>query len=134
MALNHFFTINFPYGIIRNRDDEWMAFNREYMPLGFSNEDYSESMGGTPFSGWTPYDNLPVYTTYKNLSEKLLIQLALNEQKIYRDEKDLIYKVFFYDDMTNPVNVTSKAKQMKLFQEYFDRITPLLRIKSEFHT
>jgi len=34
--LGNFFRINMPYGIIRNENGEWMAFNREYMPLGFN--------------------------------------------------------------------------------------------------
>ena len=34
MALNNFFKINFPYGIMKNKDNEWACFNREDKPLG----------------------------------------------------------------------------------------------------
>lgn len=33
--LENFFRINLPYGMIRNDKNEWMCFNREYMPLGY---------------------------------------------------------------------------------------------------
>ena len=34
MALSNFFKINLPYGIKRNENGQWTAFNREYKPLG----------------------------------------------------------------------------------------------------
>lgn len=34
--LNDFFRINLPYGIAQNNKGEWMAFNREYRPIGFN--------------------------------------------------------------------------------------------------
>jgi hypothetical protein len=36
MSLTDFFRKNLPYGIARNENGEWMAFNREYLPLGFN--------------------------------------------------------------------------------------------------
>jgi hypothetical protein len=128
IMLDHFFLINLPYGIRRDADGQWMAFNREYLPLGFASEDFSQSMGGLP-SAWTPYSDYPVYSKYKNLSKKILMQIALNEDKVNRDENGEIYEVFFYDTASNPINQQTKANQIRAFTEYFERITPLLRLK-----
>ena len=34
--INDFLRINLPYGIKKNENNEWAAFNREYLPLDFN--------------------------------------------------------------------------------------------------
>ena len=36
MGLFDFFRVNLPYGLKKNSKKEWIAFNREYMPLGWN--------------------------------------------------------------------------------------------------
>ena len=36
--LSDFFRINFPYGLMRNENGEWTAFNRDYLPLGHNSK------------------------------------------------------------------------------------------------
>lgn len=43
MPLSDFFRINLPYGIKRNSKNEWFAFNREYVPIGWNKKDHEKS-------------------------------------------------------------------------------------------
>ena len=67
MALCNFFRINLPYGIYRNEHDEWFAFNREYMPLGYNSTKHKR--------GFDSYSTLPLFTKYKGLGEMNADQL-----------------------------------------------------------
>ena len=119
--LSDFFRINLPYGFAKNEKNEWMAFNREYMPLGYNDENYKRLPGNS-------YMDLPVYTSYKNISESLLIELAHHKEGgIQRDDEGNIKKVFLYNDQTNPVN-QSKDNQV-LWNEYFEKIKKLSKLK-----
>jgi len=60
--LSDFFRINLPYGIAKNENGEWMAFNREYLPLGYNDT----NLKGLPGESYT---ELPVYTRYDNFTE-----------------------------------------------------------------
>lgn len=115
-----FFRINLPYGIARNDKNEWMAFNREYMPLGYND---------TSFKGAPGYDfqDKPIYTAYKNLTEKLLLELANKPTSIDRDENNKIKRVYFYDDGTNPVN--SMKDKPELWQRYFEKLKKLSQLQ-----
>ena len=66
--LSDFFRINLPYGIAKNKNNEWMAFNREYLPLGYNSEDINGLPG-------LSYLDLPVYTGYENVPDQLLLEL-----------------------------------------------------------
>ena len=82
--LTNFFRINLPYGIAQNENDEWMAFNREYMPLGFNNQEFKEHVGSS-------YMDKPIYTKYNGLTEKFLTEIAFHPTKgVIRDENDKI--------------------------------------------
>ncbi len=37
--MNGFLRTNFPYGIKKNNEGEWMIFNRLYLPLGMTRKD-----------------------------------------------------------------------------------------------
>ncbi len=114
--LSDFFRINLPYGIAKNDKNEWLAFNREYMPLGFNNNKFKGMPGKS-------YSDLPVYSNYGNISEDILLSLADNENAVIRDDDDNIEKVFFYDDESNPVN---RIKQDSvIWQKYFSKIITL---------
>jgi hypothetical protein len=117
--LNDFFRINLPYGIAKNKDKQWIAFNREYLPLGFNNQ----SLKGNPENS---YLTLPVYTKYKNITEKMLLEIAEDESKIERNEKNEIVKIFLYNDKTNPVNHTRDKKE--LWEKYFNKLKRLSKL------
>ena len=110
--LSDFFRINLPYGIARNENDEWMAFNREYLPLGYNNRDLK---------------GMPIYTKYKAISEKKLIALADDDTSLQRDENGKISKLFLYNDGTNPMNQSGENKD--LWGEYFKKIETLSELK-----
>jgi len=119
--LSDFFRINLPYGIMKNDKNEWAAFNREYLPLGFNRntqEEYFSRSKETPF----------VFTIYRNLSEALLIKLAKNCEK---DKNGKINKIWLYNDYTNPCNNPRREKAN--WEEYNKKIKLLsnLRIKKE---
>ncbi|WP_395045981.1 hypothetical protein [Flavobacterium sp.] len=119
--LNNFFRINLPYGIAKNDNDEWMAFNREYMPLGYNNIDYKGHVGHN-------YNEVPIYTKYKRLTEKVLIEIAHGTDGVQRNDKGEINKVFFYDDASNPVNQSKDKKE--LWDEYFDKLKNFQNLKN----
>ena len=107
MSLNHFFTINLPYGIARNNDGfngAWMAFNREYLPLG-----HTEKSKTFPLEDWP----LPIYAKYSNtkilgIKQGTLLKIAdYNEKNLRRDERGRINRVWLYNDFTNPTNHTN---------------------------
>ncbi len=106
MALSNFFNINLPYGIKRNEDGHWAAFNREYKPLGQNN----------PWKTVSESDF--VYTNYGELSDKFLIDLADDPTSFQRDENKVIVKVFFYNDTTNPSNRSKEG----LWEKYFEKL------------
>ncbi|MDQ2720357.1 MAG: hypothetical protein M3Z26_11445 [Bacteroidota bacterium] len=110
--LNNFFRINLPYGIVKNDNDEWMAFNREYMPLGYNSMDYKDSN--------ETYSDMSIYTKYQRLTEKFLIDIAHSPEGIQRNEKDEINRIFLYNDGTNPVNQSTNQKD--LWDNYFNKL------------
>jgi len=121
--LTDFLRINMPYGLIRNESNEWMAFNREYMPLGFNNErsELKESLGldsnGNPFKAYTQF---PLFTKYRNITNDFLEKVATS---INYNNNGEIVRIFLYNDATNP---TSKSKNKKeLFASYFEKLEVL---------
>ena len=118
--LNNFFRINMPYGIAKNDNDEWMAFNREYMPLGYNDYNFKGHVGDG-------YLEFPIYTKYKRLTENVLTQISHGPTGIHRNENGEIIKVFFYDDVTNPVNQATDNKE--LWDAYFDKIKKLAKLE-----
>lgn len=116
--LNNFFRINLPYGIAKNENGEWMAFNREYMPLGFNDINFKEHPGYS-------YTNIPIYTKYKRLTENFLIDIAHSEKGLSRNESGEIVKVFLYDDATNPVS----SSKDQLWNSYFKKLQKLSKME-----
>lgn len=112
--LNTFFKINLPYGIKRNDNGEWMAFNREYIPIGFNKGKESDN------------DQYNIYTSYKGLTEKLLIELADGGHHISRDSSGKINMVFFYDD---GIFTDQKLLKNELFDQYFNKLKKLAVLK-----
>lgn len=117
--LNDFFRINLPYGIARNENGGWMVFNREYMPLGYNNVEHKGNPG-------LSFLDIPIYTRYKRLTEKLLIELAYGEHGVMRNEKNEIVKVFLYNDGTNPQNQSTDKKI--LWDNYFEKLKKLSKL------
>lgn len=125
--LENFFRINLPYGMIRNDKNEWMCFNREYMPLGYVDTDFKKSMSGM----YPNYTDLPIYAAYMGLTEFILIRLAdRSPDSIRRDLDGKICQVFFYDDGTNPTNAKDKKHSNFLYETYFEKLKVLSELKS----
>lgn len=122
--LPDFFRINLPYGLARNKKGEWMAFNREYMPLGFSDSKYKRD--GLPNES---YEEYPVYAKYKGLTERLLTILAENagEYSMRYDEKGDINMIFLYNGTTNPIKQVDKSGYH--WQNYWSKLTMLSKLQ-----
>lgn len=116
--LNNFFRINMPYGIIRNDKGEWMAFNREYMPLGYNDS----SLKGEIFQS---FGKMPIWTKYKALHEKTLIALAWSESGVRRDQDGKIDQVWFYNDGCNP----SASDKKEHWDAYFEKLKRISKFK-----
>jgi hypothetical protein len=119
--LSDFFRINLPYGIGCNKNGEWMAFNREYMPLGYNDMDLKRA--GHPRDS---FNELPIYTAYKKLTEKYLLSLAESEDYITRDENGKIITVYLYNDRTVPA--TTKDEDT-LWKRYFEKLRKLSKLQ-----
>ncbi len=117
MAFNNFFKINLPYGIKRNENGHWAAFNREYRPLG-----ENDFMKYVPESAF-------IYTNYGELSDKFLRDLADDPTSIQMDKNNAIVRVFFYDDATNPGNHLNA--ESKLWDNYFKKLRKLALKRSQ---
>ena len=111
--LSEFFRINLPYGMKRNDDGSWYAFNREYMPLGWNTIRNKED----------DFSKLPIHTKYNGLSEKKWKQLLPEESRLEYNDKGEVVTVWFYDDKTNP-EITPKY-----WEEYFKIIKGLAGMK-----
>ena len=118
--LSDFFRINLPYGIAKNKNGNWMAFNREYKPLGFNHPKWRGQPG-------EDYLDLPIYTNYGDIPEFVLLALASeNPAAVFRDKENNIINVFFYDDASNPVN--GIGNNMDLWDEYFFKLITLSKL------
>ena len=111
MALADFFRINLPYGLKKTVNNEWYVFNREYMPLGWNTEDGQQSIHVE-----TAYNEFPIRTKYKGLTEKAILKILPNPDRIQRDKDGQIVTIFFYEDKTNPQSTP------KYWGDYFDII------------
>ncbi|MCB0476726.1 MAG: hypothetical protein KDC84_01085 [Crocinitomicaceae bacterium] len=117
--LSDFFRINLPYGITRKEDGSWMAFNREYMPLGYNNTMYKNIPN-------VLYTDLPIYTQYK--IKKGQLDFLESDGTQYNDKGEAI-KYFLYDDETNPANQTLDKKE--LWDLYFEKLKRLSKLKKQ---
>ncbi|HEA21085.1 MAG TPA: hypothetical protein ENH87_09210 [Pricia antarctica] len=113
--MNNFFKINLPYGIKRNDNGHWTAFNREYRPLG-----ENDFMKHVPWSAF-------IYTDYGRLSDRFLMDLADGPTSVQLDENNDIVRVFFYDDATNPAN--HLRAESRLWENYFEKLKKLAMLK-----
>ena len=117
MALNNFFDINFPYGLKRDTDNKWRAFNRSYLPLGWhTKQDAGFSLEQTEF----------VSGCYPGLTEKQLTGLAASPENIGYDENGKIMQIMLYNDSCIPSRSKSNwdkyaARLEKLCKVSFDR-------------
>lgn len=119
--LSDFFRINLPYGIAKNKKNQWMAFNREYLPLGYTDWD----LKGTPGES---YLDLPVYTKYKGIKEELLLELAEKDNAFELNEEGDICTVYLYSDSTNPMNQSDDNPE--LWKKYFDKLKRLSELEA----
>ncbi len=120
MSLDTFFRINFPYGLKRNPDNTWFAFNREYMPIGWNSKEKQESIYG-PYS----FKEFPIHTKYKGLTENKIFKIVGNVDAIHRDDDGNIVTVHLYDSVTDPENSPENWKR------YFRIIESLSKLSVE---
>lgn len=114
MALTDFFRVNLPYGLKKNEAGEWFVFNREYLPLGWNNEQRkSEFVGDGHFPG------LPVQTKYKGLTDNAIRKIITDPARIQHDEEGKIKSFWLYNDGTNPMI------DPKCWSAYLDKIKAL---------
>ena len=125
MGLIDFFRINMPYGIVKTKQNGWVAFNREYQPLGFNNT-YSQPR--IDINDEQTFEHLPINTKYPNVTEKLLTSLIDENTSVEKDDKGNITRIFLYDDGTNPVNV--RVSKDIAWDKYFEKIKILSGLKT----
>src|SRR5665647_3714145 len=80
MSLRDFFRINMPYGMKKNSNNEWMAFNREYVPIGWCHRTPIENMMDRD-----AYSTYPIHATYKTLTDKKIEKIIKDENFIRRN-------------------------------------------------
>ena len=119
--LNNYFNINLPYGISKNDKDEWMSFNRTFLPIGFNSNDLNFSPGEN-------YLKDVIYTKYIGLTEEVLKELAYNEYSIQRDNTGLIVEILFYNDDPDIMN---RIDRTEFFNKYFEKINKLSNLKKQ---
>lgn len=120
--LNDFFRINLPYGIKKNENNEWAAFNREYLPLGFIDINFKQKLDF----------EIPIYTKYYGITERFLLEIANNsEGSVIRDENGEIKMIFFYNDSTNPLNFKNCKNAQIAWNAYFNKLKKLSKLKKK---
>ena len=116
MALSDFFRINLPYGIQKNDNGEWMAFNREYVPLGCNDRKFQYDL-----SKPTKAEQEVLYTAYKQLTDAAIVKIA-GDKYVRRNDNGEITVAFLYDDGTNP----------QTFPEHWDSYFAKIKALSKF--
>jgi len=117
MGLSNFFEINLPYGLKRDSDNNWFAFNREYMPIGW-NETLNQ--GNVHEDGC--YPEFSIHTKYYSLTDKKILSIIKDEKRIHRNEDGTIKFVHLYTEQTNPIS-------SKLYwNQYFEIIIALSKL------
>lgn len=114
MALTNFFRINFPYGISKNENGDWIAFNREYMPLGFSDTKTTKDLT-------IGYLDIPIGSNYSGLNDKFISALVNEPKDIQKNDSGEIVRFFLYDDGSNPCNSDNKSS----WDSYFLKLKKL---------
>ncbi|MDE5430725.1 hypothetical protein [Elizabethkingia meningoseptica] len=101
-----------------------MAFNREYMPLGFNDLSFKEHVGKS-------YNDKPIYTKYNGLTEKLLLEISFDGEKgVRRNSNGEIETVFLYNDGKKTSSGSdSKNDEEKMWTEYFQRLKKVSKLK-----
>jgi hypothetical protein len=119
MSLDNFFRINLPYGLRRVSKNKWVAFNREYLPLGWNTGSKKRDSIFDP----KYYEDIPIHTAYEGLTEKLLLAVTWDDKDgVQRDDNGQINSVFFYNDRSNPAN------NPQMWPEYFEKIKLLANL------
>jgi hypothetical protein len=110
-----FFRINLPYGFLQNENGEWMAFNREYKPIGFNSD---ESFN---------YENFPIFTSFPRLTDVLIREITDNdESSVKKNEKGNIVEFWLYSDSSNPAN--QREKENSFWKIYWDKLERLAKL------
>ncbi len=118
--LSDFFRINFPYGLMKNENGEWTAFNRDYLPLGYNKKPDT-------FLPEEEYLNLFQFTKYPRMTDSFLVKVALSPDKVKLDESGKICRIWFYDDSTNPVSHDSKLN----WSSYWERVEAVAKLSKK---
>ncbi len=115
--LSNFFRINMPYGLAKNKNGEWMAFNRDYMPIGFNDNSKQYELNLNEDIGY------PVHTGYNGLNEAVLEMLSSNSSPSERDQMGHITKLWLYDDLSSPI------KNGKHWPAYIKKLKTLSKLQ-----
>lgn len=108
MALTDFLRINLPYGLLKNKNKEWVAFNRDHRPLGWNDSMQEEN------DILNLYDKDRYPTKYLGLTEDKII--SLNPTQIERDEDNQIFLFFLYNTDGFP-DWEDYSKKLKVLAE-----------------
>lgn len=120
--LSDFFRINLPYGLMRNKGGHWMAFNREYKPIGFN---IQSKINSTPDNEATP----AMYSFYPLLSDTFILELIdYDENSVKRDNLGNIERFWLYNDQTNPMN--QREKDNGYWKVYWNRLESLAKLRA----
>ena len=115
--MNDFLRTNFPYGIKKNNEGEWMIFNRLYLPLGMTRKD----------EAYFRENEKKFYFKYKGITEKLLEELGKG-QNITHDSDGKITEVWLYSDATVPTTMDGLISDR--WQTYQNRLKLLCCIQA----
>lgn len=110
MALDNFFKITFPYGMMKDKEGNWTCFNRGYHPLSNTISDSKDNTHEFSF------------IKYKGLTEKLLLEIADRYEK---GSDGKINKIWFYNTITNPSN----SNKNEDWEKYFTILKKLGKLK-----
>ena len=117
--LTDFLKINLPYGLTRNDDGEWMAFNKNYCPIGYNKDDKK-------IDNWKHLSDIPLFTKYKGLTNKFIIELIGEDGSINYDDDGNVCEFNLYNDSSNPMNESGRFNE--LWDRYFEKLKKLSKL------
>ena len=120
MSLTDFFRVNLPYGMKKTATDEWIVFNREFIPIGWNKDDRFSVL-----HDHNNYNDIPIKTKYKSLTDERIEEIIKDKKAIRRNEKNEIIQISFYSDKTNP------QSSNQYLDDYFAIIKELSKLETK---
>ena len=119
MDINDFFRINMPYGIRKDNNGRWVAFNREYLPIG-----WNKAKSEIRIDSADTLEHIPVFTRYKELTHSEVAKVIKDIDLLHIVDNEL-KTIYFYGDNNYPPSSDENWLKYSTIIRYFSKLLVL---------